>query len=559
MNESCIQLKKSNCKNCYKCIRHCPVKSIKFSDNQANIVKDECILCGMCFVACPQNAKEIRNDVPRVKELIATGKPVIASVAPAFVANYKDVNITALEKALKALGFAGAEETAVGATIVKNTYNMMTKQRPNDVIISSCCHTVNTLIQKYYPLALANLAQVLSPMQAHCKKLKEENPGAYTVFIGPCISKKDEAEQYKGIVDCVITFEELTQWMSDEQLEFDKAEELNNNSKARLFPTTGGILRTMACDNENYSYMAIDGVENCMDVLEEIIAGNISSCFIEMSACVGSCIGGPAMDKESKNPVKNFFAVDRYAGKEDFEVAMPDDKKMEKPMSYIGLNHQMPGSKAIEEIMRKMGKTKPEDELNCGSCGYNTCREKAIAVYFGKASITMCQPYLIAKAESFSDIIIKNTPNGIMVLNESMEIQQINSAARELMNIRNVQDVLNEPVVRILDPLPYMQVMSTGRSVHDSRKYLAEYNRYVEETILYDKNNGIIISIMRDVTDEETEKLKKEDLSKNTVEVADKVIEKQMRVVQEIASLLGETTAETKIALTKLKEQLSDE
>lgn len=558
---NCIQLKKSNCKNCYKCIRHCPVKSIKFTNNQAHIVEDECILCGMCFVACPQNAKQIRNDVAKAKELLATGKEVYVSVAPAFAANYAGVHITAFAEAMKKLGFAGAEETALGATIVKTEYEHMVADCESPVIISSCCHTVNTLVQKYYPQALPYLAKVLSPMQAHCAQIKNAHKGAYTVFIGPCISKKDEAAQYSGMVDCVLTFEELTQWMQEENVAFDASvPDREQGGKARLFPTSGGILRSMACDSERYSYMVVDGVENCMHALEDIVNGKLSDCFIEMSACAGSCIGGPAMDKPHVEPVRDFVSIDRYAPKtRDFAFTMPQRAQLKKEMSFIGLHHQMPGNKTIEEILRKMGKTKPEDELNCGSCGYNTCREKAVAVYFGKANLTMCLPYLIEKAESFSDTIIKNTPNAIMVLNESLEIQQINSAARQILHIGRVQDVINEPVVRILDPLPYMQILNDGKNVHDKRVYLAEYDKYVEESILYDKSFHIIISIMRDVTEEEKQKEEKEAISKNTVEITDKVIEKQMRVVQEIASLLGETTAETKIALTKLKESLSNE
>ncbi len=556
----CIQLRKSNFKNCYKCIRNCPVKSIRFAGNQAHIVKDECILCGMCFVACPQNAKEIRNDVGRAKELIASGRPVYVSVAPSFTANYNGVNIASFEQSMKKLGFAGASETAIGATIVKKHYDEMVGSAKHGVIISSCCHSINTLIQKYYPQALPNLARVLSPMQAHCTQIKKEHQDAYTVFIGPCISKKDEAEQYPGIVDCVLTFEELTEWMNQEGIAFEQAQDKVTGGKARLFPTTGGILRSMACDNPDYSYLAIDGVENCMNALKDIIAGRITNCFIEMSACVGSCVGGPAMDNPHKEPVRDFMAVDRYAPKtEDFSISMPKESELKKDMAFVGLNRQMPGSKAIEEILRKMGKTKPEDELNCGCCGYNTCRDKAVAVYFGKANLTMCLPYLIEKAESFSDIIIKNTLNGIMVLSENLEIQQINAAARKILNVGRVQDVMGEPVVRLLDPLPYIQVLNDGRNVHDKRIYLAEYDKYVEESILYDRSFHILISIMRDVTDEEKQKAQKESMSRNTVEIADKVIEKQMRVVQEIASLLGETTAETKIALTKLKESLRDE
>lgn len=555
----CIQTKKSNCKNCHKCIRACPVKAIRFQDNQAYILKAECIMCGRCYTACPQNAKVIRDDLQAVKDLIKSGAPVYASVAPSFIADFKGVNITELEIALKKLGFAGASETAEGATIVKDEYERILRQNEQEVVISSCCHSINTLIQKYYPDALPYLAQVLSPMQAHCTRIKEEHPGAKAVFIGPCVAKKDEGDNYPGIVDGVLTFIELKRWLDEEGICPQATFEKDAGGRARLFPTTGGILRTMVTKPDDYSYMAIDGVENCMAALEDVTNGKISKCFIEMSACVGSCVGGPAMNKRSARPIEEFLAVDRYAEDKDFDIKPMDKDELKKDVEFINIKRQMPGEKAIADILKQMGKTKPEDELNCGSCGYNTCREKAVAVYFGKASITMCLPYLVQKAESFSDTIIKNTPNGIMVLNENLEIQQINSSARRIMNIARVQDVIGEPVVRILDPLPYMQVLNTGINVHNKRIYLAEYDKYVEETITYDKSYNIIISIMRDVTREEQEKEKKEKMGKNTVEIADKVIEKQMRVVQEIASLLGETTAETKVALTKLKESLSDE
>lgn len=171
----------------------------------------------------------------------------------------------------------------------------------------------------------------------------------------------------------------------------------------------------------------------------------------------------------------------------------------------------------------------------------------------------MCLPYLKDKAESFSDTIVKNTPNGLIVLNEELEVQQINKAARRIMNIRSASDILGDQVVRILDPAIFMSVLKSGRDVREKRVYLAEYKRYVEQTVVYDRDSHLLIGIMRDVTDEETEREKKENISRQTIEVADKVVDKQMRIVQEIASLLGETAAETKIALTKLKESISDE
>ena len=219
----------------------------------------------------------------------------------------------------------------------------------------------------------------------------------------------------------------------------------------------------------------------------------------------------------------------------------------------------MPSEIEINNILRQMGKFKPAHELNCGSCGYNTCREKAIAIIQGKAEISMCLPYLKDKAESFSDTIVNNSPNGLIVLNEQLEVQQINDSARRIMNIRSASDVLGEQVIRILDPTAFMQVISTGKNIHDERVYLAEYNRYIEQTIVHDTDSHLLITIMRDVTDEEKEREKKEKISRQTVEVADKVVDKQMRIVQEIASLLGETAAETKIALAKLKESITDE
>ena len=555
-----LKLKKSNCKNCYKCIRHCPVKSIRFSGNQANIVGNECILCGQCFVVCPQNAKEIADETERVKVLIDSGAPVIASVAPSFIANYDGVGFEELKAALKKLGFADAEETAVGATIVKREYERLLNEDERNILISSCCHSVNLLIQKYYPSCLPYLADVLSPMQAHCKDIKQRYSGAKTVFIGPCVAKKDEADYYTGITDAVLTYEELTEWFEAAGIVPEKKLDKTEESLARFFPTTGGILKTMQKNmRPDYTYLAVDGVENCMAALHDIEEGNIEHCFIEMSACAGSCIGGPVMEKYHRMPVRDYYAVAHYAGKKDFDVAQPDPFTLRKEMEYIGRKLPYPSESEIREALHRMGKLRPEDELNCGSCGYNTCREKAVAIIQGKAEVSMCLPFLKERAENFSDNIINNTPNGIVVLNDKYEVQQINRAALKLMNIPRESDVMGEPIIRILDPKPFMDVQRTGRTVRDEKVYLAEYDKYIEQTIVLDKEYKALICIMRDVSDEEQQRQRKEELSRQTVETADKVVDKQMRIVQEIASLLGETAAETKIALTKLKESMTDE
>ncbi len=557
---NCLTLKKSNCKNCYKCIRNCPVKAIRFSGNQAHIIGNECILCGRCFVVCPQNAKEIVDGTEKARVLLQSGDPVVVSLAPSFVANYDGIGIESMRKALKQLGFYDVEETAIGATIVKNEYERMLMEEERDVVIASCCHSINLLVQKYFPTCLEYLADVMSPMQAHCADIKRRMPNAKTLFIGPCVAKKDEAEYYEGLVDAVLTFEELSKWLNAENIVLEHEKDTNVNSRARFFPTTGGVLKTMAQNAPGYSYLAIDGVDNCISALKDIENGKIHRCFIEMSACVGSCVGGPVMEKyHNASPIKDYIAVSEYAGERDFEVQQPDSLNLKKHFTAIEHKLATPTEAEIMSLLRQMGKFKPSDELNCGSCGYNSCREKAIAIIQGKAEISMCLPYLKDKAESFSDTIVKNTPNGLIVLNENLEVQQINESARRIMNIRSESDVLGEPVIRILDPSIFMQVKNSGRTVRNQRTYLAEYKRYVEQTVVYDNESHMLVGIMRDVTEAEETRVKKNTINQKTLEVADMVVEKQMRIVQEIASLLGETAAETKIALTKLKESIDDE
>ena len=557
---NCLTLKKSNCKNCHKCIRHCPVKAIRFSGNQAHIIGNECILCGQCFVVCPQNAKQIVDETEKVKVLLQSGAPVIVSIAPSFVANYEGVGIGAVRDALRSLGFYDVEETAIGATIVKKEYERMINEDERDIIITSCCHSINLLIQKYFPAVLEYLADVVSPMQAHCMDIKRRFPDAKTVFIGPCVAKKDEAEHYEGIVDAVLTFEELTNWLKEENIELRQEMDTDEESRARFFPTTGGILKTMTQHSPDYTYIALDGVENCIDALKDIESGKIHKCFKEMSACVGSCIGGPVMEKYHRTaPIKDYITIADFAGEKDFNVSQPKSVELKKQFEFIEHKLQKPTETEIFSVLRQMGKFKPSDELNCGSCGYNTCREKAIAICQGKAEMSMCLPFLKDKAESFSDTMVKNTPNGLIVLNENLEVQQINEAARNMMNIRSSADILGDQVIRILDPKDFMEVKNTGRNIRNKRIYLAEYKRYVEQSVIYDKDSHLLIGIMRDITDEENEREKKESISRRTIEVADKVVDKQMRIVQEIASLLGETAAETKIALAKLKESISDE
>lgn len=556
----CLISEKNNCKSCYKCIRNCPIKSISFSDNQATIIQDECILCGHCYLVCPQNIKVIRDDLARVKELIGSGRKVIASVAPSYIAEF-GCSFSKFKEILLKLGFYDAEETAIGATIVKKAYDEILSKDERDIVISSCCHSINLLLQKHYPELLPYLADVMSPMVAHAKNIKERYKDAAVVFIGPCIAKKDESDKNKQYVDVALTFLEFNRWLNESDIKVAKEEKplKLEKSKARLFPTSGGILKTMEKKNKDYTYLVIDGMDNVLKALEDIKEGKVHKCFIEMSACSGSCINGPALSLKAKGLVANYLSVHQFAGSNDFETADETYNDFKREYNTILVSKALPSEVDIQECLKKMGKTSKNKELNCGCCGYNTCREKAIAIIEGKAVKEMCLPYLMEKAESFSDNIVSNTPNGLMVINESLNVELINKSMLKIIGLNDPKDVIGKRITTILEPEDFVNCLDGVDTIKNKKEYLSEYDKYVEETLVYDKKFHLIYCVMRDVTEEELEKQKKDELVQKSVDIANKVIDKNMRSVQEIASLLGETAAETKVALSALKDTLKDD
>ena len=554
-----LNLNKNNCTDCYKCIRSCSVKAIAFADNTAEIVHDDCILCGSCYVSCPQKAKQVRDDVMRVKEAIAQGRRVVCSLAPSFIANFRIRSLEVITRALEKLGFAEVQETAIGAQLVSEEYARIMQEGKLHVIISSCCPSINMLIRKYHPSMLPYLAKVLTPMEAHCKLIKEQQPDAYTVFIGPCIAKKKEGDE-SPYTDAVLTFDELADWFADEGivLPYEHVDPESEGALARLYPATGGILKATA-KVEGYRRIAIDGVDNCRGVFEEIENSEFGKVFIEMSACEGSCVNGPCIRDHVERRLKGAMRVDTFSGSGETPYVIEHKPDIRTTHGIDADRKVLFGGDAIRDMLYKMGKTSPEKELNCGSCGYPTCRDKAIAILEGKAKIEMCLPFLKEKAESFSDTIIQCTPTAIIVMNEDLEVQQINPSAIKMFHLKSANDILHENVVRILNPRDYVSIVAAALRTQNRKHYLADYGLYVDETILYDRQYHIIITLIRDITEQEQLRLQGADLRQQTVEITNKVIDKQMRIVQEIASLLGETTAETQIALTKLKDAMAHE
>ena len=550
--------RENDCRSCYKCIRNCPTKSISFHDGQASIIPNECVYCGRCYEVCPQNCKQIRDDKEEARALIAKGN-CVASLAPSFLSSYPGTSFDTMKDALLRLGFMAVEETAIGATIVKKEYDRLVNSNTQDVIISTCCHSVNLLVEKHYPKAEPYLAHILSPMQAHAQDIKARYPGASVIFLGPCISKKNELDRYEGYEDCVLTYLELDELLAEKSIEVAKETDPKKleESLARLFPIEGGILATMVKDNPDYEYIAVSGMENCLQTLKDIIDGKVHHAFIEMSACAGSCINGPAIRPEARSFASAIIDIRRHAGKKDFRVKDYASKILAKPFRNQAFAQDIPSEEEITNVLKKIGKTSRKDELNCSSCGYSTCREKAIAVIQGKATLEMCLPYLMEKERSFASSVVEESKNGLAVINETFQFTLVNPALSRMMG-KSQNELLSSAVFEYFDLGIFGEALE-GKNVPPRRLAMIDSDKIFEVSLTYQSRYNVLIAAFRDVTIEERNKRIKAEKAEKTAAITSEVIAKNMRAVQEIAQLLGEATAETKIALTNLQKTLQED
>lgn len=552
-----LQYCSANCKNCYKCIRNCPVKAIQFKKEKAKIIHNECIYCGTCINICPQDAKVLREDLDMVLQWILEGKKVIASVAPSYLAAFGVSNFEGVKKALVGMGFYDAFETAHGASMVKTEYERILKEEEPDILISSCCSSVNLLIQKYYPTLLPYLAKVVTPMMAHGQYLKQQYEDAYVVFIGPCVAKKEEVDSSKEkFVDATITFRELSSYMKEKDIVLEDIAS-DDQKLSRLFPKTGGVIQTMEL-HPKYEYVSVDGAKACMDVLEELEQGTMKYIFLEMNICEGGCLQGPGMpfDKigrmEVQRKLRNVSGHDySFDFEHDMQVASVSFENLQR-------NNIMPSEQQLQEIYQHMGKVSERDFLNCGACGYDSCREKAIAIYQGKADVNMCMPFMKEKAETVSKQVLKVSPNAVISLDLDFKIQSFNPTAYKLFDINPNVQVIGEDIEHWLDVDQFVSVLTEG-PIMDAISYLPKNQKYVEKRVVYDEDVQMILIIMKDVTAQQMKIEQRKSLKNNTIEITDNIIHKQMRIVQEIASLLGETTAETKVALKHLRDFVIEE
>jgi iron only hydrogenase large subunit-like protein/uncharacterized Fe-S cluster-containing protein len=566
-----IDFSKADCKNCYKCLRSCPVKAIKFENEQATIDEERCIECGHCLTICPQNAREIKSDVETVKNAISSGKKVIASLAPSF-AGFFDVEQGGVVSALKKLGFNIIEETAVGAEIVSELYNDYIKVNKQDVYITTSCPSANYLVEKYFKELIPYLIPKVSPMIAHGKLLKDQFGGdCFVVFIGPCLAKKSEFDSYskENVLDAVLTFDELNSWIIEAGIVIGELGQedftVNPYNKGQGFPMGGGIIDAMGeeLQKSSLNVITVSGMEECIEVFNSAKSGDLKDVLIEVNACKGSCIGGPVMVKNGENYYTKLRKVRNYINSrknynEPIYTQIPKSLNFDRRFNEKPVKKVIATEEEIIAIMKKMGKYELKDELNCGVCGYNTCRIKAQAVFEGMAETNMCLHYMRTKAESLSNEIVENTASNLILLDGDMNVREINPAAKAVFKIQ-AENIIGRPISLLIDDENFKKVRETGQSIIGKKVAYPKYGVVFIENIVYLPKQDMVLVSMINIMVEEKNKKELMKVKENTLNAAQEVIQKQMRVAQEIASLLGETTAETKIILTKLKKIVAGE
>lgn len=561
-----IDFHDANCKHCYKCVRNCSVKAISVKNEQAHIIRDACIHCGHCLEVCPQNAKTFASDMDRVKSYLRQGIKTVISIAPSYLGVLDYEMPGQVVDALLKLGFSEVRETAEGAAFVTKEYKRILAEGEMENMITTCCPSMNDLIEKYYPSLTKYMIPVVSPMIAHGRIIKNiHGLDTKVVFLGPCIAKKEEAigdQRVAGAIDAILTFEELENWLAAENIVIKNCEEkpfanpeVNIN---RLYPVSGGVISSVLKEGaeDDYQKIYVDGLESCMELLDALEKGELQHCFIEANVCSGGCIKGPA-----SNNWKSSFTKAKIRIEKQVKHAPADENiyieeiPLSKKFTNRSRRQNVPTEEQIRDILRTSGKYKKEDELNCGACGYPTCREKAIAVFQNKAEASMCMPYAIARAESMSNIVMDVTPNLNLLIDNELRIRECNKIAQKKLGVSR-KEALESYIFEYIETQDIEEVLATKKPIMHKKIELPQIHLVAEETIVYIEELESVLVIYQDIFKEELAKEKRLHLKMETVEMAQRVIDKQMMVAQEIAGLLGETTAETKVTLTKLRDSI---
>ena len=555
-----IYTERRECQDCHKCIRECPVKAIRVQDGYARVVPEMCVQCGNCIVACPSNAKQVRNDLPRVKELLQSGRAVVVSLAPSFVAQFPGIRAGQLIHALKQLGFFAVSETALGAQRVSASVESMMRSEPGQVWVSSACPVVVDFVAKYHPECQSKITALLSPLLTHCRMLRAHyGDQIATVFIGPCIAKKKEAEQHPELLDVVLTFEDLENWLDEENIDLARVSETSDDhfsleeaSDGAFYPIEGGmtpgVLRGGAIDSAQV--MSFSGLANVEQALKGIAEWRPErSIFLELTACAGSCVNGPKAARNS-SIAKRRFEVLRYAKPARGSVRA-ESLAATRPYTAIPVPRTEYSELQITEALHSVGKYSVEDELNCGGCGYESCRDFAHALIARNAERMMCATYTRKLAQKKANALLQKMPSGVVIVDEQLKIIECNANFQRLFSEdvereRELEGCALDAVIPFSDL--FQRVLDSGDDIisHDIR-----YQRSILNTSIFTiEPHAVLCGIFQDITEPIFQK-------EQIIARARDVIQKNLKTVQQIAYLLGENAADSEIILNSIVQSFS--
>lgn len=552
-----------HCKNCYKCVRNCPVKAIRFSNDEAEIDEEKCIACGHCYVVCPKRARIVGSYFQELKDAFAQGKKVVACLDSSYVGIFH--NPGQFVTGLKMLGFSSVQEITVGCeAIIKEYINHVKTRSDLKYIITSSCPSVYLFIRKYHPQLTKYLIPVVTPMLALGKAIKKEDKNCFTVYIGPCLSKKYEIypPRENADIDALINYEEIIRMFKQNFIELDTLMETEPDRTplecGENYSISGDIWKPLreAIEENDYDFLSITGLDHVKNLFCSMEQNTLERAYVGISACDESCINGPFIPKNRRDVFTNKQKLRSFAKKgwstirDDIDWTDIDLSVTHEP---IYKERSQASLEQIKEILEKMGKKSRTDELDCGACGYDTCRKKAQAVFEGMAEIEMCMPYMRSKAENMTDIYFLNSINILLLLDEALNVIQLNPVAEKMLHVKK-EEIIGKPIPKLLYEKEFMNAVQSNQKIVKLKVSLPSFDLIVLQNVVHIKNENLILVTMQDITEEEKRKKELDELKVNTLNTTQSVIEKQMRVAQKIASLLGETTAETKVALNKLKD-----
>jgi len=551
-------------------------------DGQAYVVAERCISCGTCIRECPQGAKQFRNDLERAARLIAAGGTVAASVAPSFAAVYSEWEQKRLPSALRRLGFNYVGETAVGAYLVADETRKIVNERKSSSHICTACPAVVSYVEKYEPSRIDQLVPLVSPMLAHAKQIKNRlGTDTRVLFIGPCVAKKAEAEKPEnyGLVDCVLTFTELREWMDRERINLSACEESRFDEEpggaARYFPLVGGSIKTSGLNTDLLAedVVSVSGFEEVREVISSTEPGKPAQ-IIEPLFCAQGCVNGPAVTCKNSIYERRREVLDYAAGNPGkapgspapvvSENPFPETRQTKEPLNLSTRfkpariwDEESVSEEQIRKVLEQTGKAAPENQLNCGACGYHSCREKAIAVVRGMAEPEMCIPYMKRLAEQRTDRIIETSPNGIVILDERLNIISMNPTFKSFFMCSDA--VLGRPISYLMDPDPFEKLASGSTDLIETVVRHDRYNLVCHEILYALLEERQYVGILVNITRSRVHKEQLDQLRSQTLMQARELLDHQIHMAQTIARFLGESTAQSEGLLDKLMLVAGDE